>query len=70
MDDKLISISDVVVHRVIFLDQAKVQDVIYSLGVIPNRIRISGEVTNFFGFCHSCVTMELQIFSIRSISDI
>ena len=35
VDDKLISISDVVGHRVIFMDQAKGQDVSNSLGVIP-----------------------------------
>ena len=56
--DKLISISAVVGHRVIFLYQAKGQDVSYSLGVIPYRIIISGEVTNFVGVCHSCVTMD------------
>ena len=49
VNDKLISISAVVGHRVVFLDQAKVQDVRYSLEVIPYRIRISGEVANFFG---------------------
>ena len=70
MDEKLISISDVVGHRVIFMDQAKVQDVSYSLGVIPYRIRISREVTNFIGVCHSCVTIDTYIFSIGSISDI
>ena len=43
VDDKLISISDVVGHRVIFLDQAKGQDVCYSIGVIPHRIIISRE---------------------------
>ena len=58
VDEKIISISAVVGHRVIFLDQAKGQDVSYSLGVIPYRIRISGEVTNCFGVCHSCVTMD------------
>ena len=58
MDDKLISISAVVGHKVIFLDQANGQDVIYSLGVITYRIRISGEVTNFVGVYHSCVIMD------------
>ena len=58
VDDKIISISAVVGHRVIFLDQAKGQDVSYYLGVIPYRIRISREVTNFVGVCHSCVTMD------------
>ena len=58
VDDKLISISAVIFHRVIFLYQAKVQDVRYSLGVIPHRIRISREITNLFGVCHSCVAMD------------
>ena len=53
VDDKLISVLAVVGHRVIFLDQAKGQDVSYSLGVIPYRIRISRKVTNFVGVCHS-----------------
>ena len=48
MDDKIIYITAVVGHRVIFLDQAKKQDVSYYLEVIPYRIRISGEVTNLF----------------------
>ena len=50
--------ASVVDHRVIFLDQAKGKDVRYSLGVIPDRIGISREVTNLVGVCHSCVTME------------
>ena len=58
VDDKLISILAVIGHRVIFLDQAKGQDVCYSLGVIPHRIRISREITNFVGVCHSCVAMD------------
>ena len=58
VDDKLISILAVVGHRVIFLDQAKGQDVCYSLGVIPHRIRISREITNLVGVCHSCVKMD------------
>ena len=41
VDDKLISILAVVGNRMIFLDQAKGQDISYSLGVIPYRIRIS-----------------------------
>ena len=53
VDDKIISISAVVYHRVIFLDQVKGQDVRYSLGVIPHSIRISGEFTNFIDVCHS-----------------
>ena len=56
VDDKLIYILAVVGHRVIFLDQAKGQDVSYSLGVIPYRIEISREVTNFL----VCVTPALQ----------
>ena len=70
LDEKIISISAVVGHRVIFLNQSKGQNVNYSLGVIPHRIRISGEVTNFFGLCHSCVTMDTYILSIGVISDI
>ena len=58
VDDKLISISDVVGHKVIFMDQAEGQDVSYSLGVIPYRIGISGWVTNVVGVCNSCVTMD------------
>ena len=58
VDDKIISISAVVGHSVIFMDQAKGQDVCCSLGVIPYRIIISWEVTNFVGMCHSCVTMD------------
>ena len=69
VDDKIISISAVVGHRVIFLDQAKGQDVPYSLGVIPYRIIIYWETTNIVGVCHSCVTMETYILFIRSISN-
>ena len=58
VDEKLISISAVVGHKVIFMEQSKRQDVRYSLGVIPYRIRIYREVTNFVGVCHSCVKME------------
>ena len=58
VDDKLISISAVIGHRVIFLNQAKVQDVSYSLEVIPHRIIISLDITNLVGVCHSCVTMK------------
>ena len=53
VDEKLISILAVVGHKVIFLDQAKGQDVSYSLGVILERIGISEEVTYFVGVCHS-----------------
>ena len=70
VDDKIISILDFVGHRVIFLDQAKGQDISYSLGGILYRIGISGEVTNFVGVCYYCVTMYTYIFYIRSISDI
>ena len=45
VNDKLISISAVIGHRVIFMDQAKGQDVCYSLGVIPHRIRVSRDIT-------------------------
>ena len=58
VDEKIISISAVVVQRLIFLDQAKGQDVSYSLGVIPHRIRISWEITNIVGVCQSYVTMD------------
>ena len=68
--DKLISILDYVGHRVIFMDQAEGKDVIYSLGVIPYKIRIYGEFTNFVGVCHYCITMDTYILSIGSISDI
>ena len=58
VNDKLISISAVIGYRVIFMDQAKGQDVCYSLGVILQRIRISREITNIVGVCHACVTMH------------
>ena len=58
VNEKLISISAVIGHRVIFLNQAKGQDVHYSPGVIPHRIRISRNITNLVGVCHSCVTMD------------
>ena len=58
VNDKLISISAVIGHRVIFLDQSKGQDVCYSLGVILQRIRISREITNLVGVFISCVTMD------------
>ena len=57
VDDKLIFVWAVVGHRLIFLYQAKGQYVSYSRGVIPYRIRISVEVTNFVGVCNSCVTI-------------
>ena len=56
IDDKLISVLDVVGHRVIFLYQAKGKYVKYPLGVIPNRIKISGEVKKIV-VCHSCIIM-------------
>ena len=55
VDDKLIYILAVAGHMVIVLDQSKGQDVSYSLGFIPYRIRISGEVANFVGVCRSCI---------------
>ena len=58
LDDKLIYILAVVGHKVIFMDQAEGKDVSYSLGVIPYRIRISGEVTNFVGVCNYCIAMD------------
>ena len=69
MNDKLISILAAIGNRVIFLDQAKGQDVCYSFGVIPHRIIIFREITNLVGVCHSCVTMDTYILSTRSISD-
>ena len=58
VDNKLISILAVVGHKVIFLYQSKGQDVSYYLGVIPDRIIITMEIANYFGVCHSCVTMD------------
>ena len=58
VDDKLIPVLAVVGHKVIFLDQAEGQDVRYSIEVIPYRIGISGEVTNLFGVCYSCITID------------
>ena len=58
VDDKLISLSAVVGHRVIFPDQAKGQDGSSSLRLIPYMIRIFGEATNVVGVCHSCVTTD------------
>ena len=55
VDDKLISISAVVGHRMIFLEQTKGQDFRYSLEVITYRIRISGWVTNIVGVCHPVI---------------
>ena len=53
VDDKLISVSSIVGHRVIFMYQSEVQDVRYPLGIISYRIGISVAVTNFVGVCHS-----------------
>ena len=58
VDEKLVSILAIVGHRVDFLGQAKGQNVRYSLGVIPYRIVISGDVANLIGVCHSCVTID------------
>ena len=58
VDDKIISISAVVGHRVIFLDQAKEQDFSYSIGVIPIQYQNIQGGHQFFGVCHSCVTMD------------
>ena len=58
VDDKLISISAVIGHRVIFLNKDKGEGVRHYLGVIPHRIRISQEITNLVGVCHSFVTMD------------
>ena len=55
VDDKIIFILAGVGHQMIILDQAKGQDVGYSLGFIPGRIGIFGEVTNFVGVCRSCI---------------
>ena len=68
--DKLIPILSVVGHKVIFLDQAKVQDVKYSLRVIPDRIKISVYFSNFVGVFHSCVTIDTYILTIERIFDI
>ena len=70
VDNKIISILAIVGHQMILLNRTEVQDVGYSLGFIPDRIRISGEVTNFIFVCNSYVTMDMYILSIRSISDI
>ena len=69
-DDKTISILAVVGQKVIFLDKTEEEDVSYSVGIIPFRIIISGEVTNLVGVCHCCVTADMYIFTIRMISDI
>ena len=53
VDDKIIQILAVVGHKDIFMDKAEGQDVSYPLGFIPDKIGISGEVTNFVGVCHS-----------------
>ena len=68
VDNNLISILSVVGRKFIFMDQAEGQYVSYSFGVKPYSIGISGEVTNFVGVCHSCVTMDTYIFPIKIIS--
>ena len=70
VDGKLISVLDVLGHQMILLYQTEGKDFGYSLGVIPERIGIYREVTNFVGVCQSCVTMDTWIFYIGSISDI
>ena len=60
MEDKEISILDVVSHKMILLDQDEGQNISSPLGVIPERIGISGEVTNFDRVCHSCITMDVR----------
>ena len=56
VDDKLISILAVLGHKMIPMDQSEVHYVNYSLGVIPESILISREITSFF----ECVTPALQ----------
>ena len=58
VDEKLIYLSAVIGHRVIFMDQDEGKDVRYYLGVIPHRIRIARENTNIVGVCHSCFKMD------------
>ena len=70
VDDKLISVLAIVGHKVIFLDHSEGQYVSYSLGVILDRIGISGDFANFVGMCRSCVTMDTYEFSVGSIYDI
>ena len=53
LDEKLISILSIAGHHIILMDQNEEQGVVYSLGVILDRIRISEEVANFVGVCHS-----------------
>ena len=53
VDEKPITILAFVGHKVISLDQAERQDVSYSLGFFPDRIKISGDVNNFLGLSHS-----------------
>ena len=50
---KLISVLDVLGQNMILLYQAGGWDVSYYLGVVPYRIGISVEVTNFIGVCNS-----------------
>ena len=59
VEDKLVLILAVVGYKMILLDQAEAQGVSCSLGVIPDRIRISVEVIHFFGVCHSCIKIVM-----------
>ena len=58
MYKKIISVLAVVGRHMILLDQDKLQDVSYFLGVIPYRVGIYGEVSNFVGVCHFCVKID------------
>ena len=53
-----------------FLYQYKWKDVGYPLRVIPEMIWVSREVTNSFVVSYSWITVDMQIWSIRSISDV
>ena len=56
VEKKLISIFDVVGHKMILIDQAEGKDVSYSLGFIPDRILYPWRSPIFF----VCVTTALQ----------
>ena len=64
---KLISILAVVGHKIIPLCLAEVQDVSYSLGVIPDRIGISGEVNIFLYVSLLRCSGHIDIFSWENI---
>ena len=69
VDYKIISVLVVVGHQIILLDQTYIHDVGYPLVVIPDRIGISGEVTNFVGVYHSYITMYMyKCFHRRNLS--